>query len=196
MSGVLGSPHLGLTWQLVLLQRRGSVQSTTSRFNMSMEQHQRDDVDLALWLAANRPTRPDSWAWVEGEEAKEPLLGHGRPQALFTGAQFEQRTSSQQHKNEAAERQGWGVNAQPVEGGQRAQVAAVRPEPTQHDAVIDLNNDTRAGSLEILPDVPGGLESVDQLATHISLWPATSAAESSSAFAPRNPTIPPSFLHH
>ena len=213
--GLQGSPCQRLIWRPVLLQRRGSVQPNSSRYKKSTEQHQRDDVDLALWLAANRPARPDSWASVGGEEVQEPLLGPGSLQR--PRGHFEPCIGGQQQKDQAPERQGWDANAQSCEegqraqaaavgpacqgwgvnalscgGGQHAQAAAVGPEPIHRHEVVDLSSDAWAGSLDFLPDVPGGLESVDQLATHISLELTTPATNSLSTFTPHIPPSSPS----
>lgn len=37
--------------------------------------------------------------------------------------------------------------------------------------MADLIPNAWAGNLDVLPDVPAGLDSVDELATHISVWP-------------------------
>ena len=168
------------------------MESSASRHNVTMEQHLQDDVDLALWVAANRPIRPNGWASIEGEEPQEPVFRWDSQNALRIDGHPDM--GGQQQKAQAPGRHGWGASAQSYEEGLLAQPAAVwadaRPELIQCRGVVDPKPDAWAGSLDVLPDVPGGLESVDQLATHVSLWPTTTTDSPPTFRAHSSPNSP------
>ncbi|KAK9843083.1 hypothetical protein WJX74_006756 [Apatococcus lobatus] len=105
--------------------RHSSMQSSSSHSYPQEEQTVQNDVELALWLAANRP---------------------------------------------AMACQGWGnLTQQSVQFGDLAHPAAQGSLPLQDNGAADFEPHEWAFSLDVLPDVPGGIESVDQLATHVPL---------------------------
>ncbi|KAK9842654.1 hypothetical protein WJX74_000175 [Apatococcus lobatus] len=66
--------------------------------------------------------------------------------------------------------QGWGnLTQQSVQFGDLAHPAAQGSLPLQDNGAADFEPHEWAFSLDVLPDVPGGIESVDQLATHVPL---------------------------
>lgn len=89
---------------------------------------------------------------------------------LQAGTPSGQRMGAQQQAGHMPQYQGWDVNNDSVEYD-RLGPAAAGEGPVQDQRGADLIPEAWAGILDVLPDVPEGLKSVDELAKHISLLP-------------------------
>lgn len=101
----------------------------------------RDGVKQALWEAADRLARPEGWASMP--DSLSPVL-HTDP----TGS--------------------YGFNA-PFEHSIPPPSRPARPDLQDDSPSYTKHPHFKRASLDILPDIPGGLESVDQLAVHIPI---------------------------
>lgn len=173
-------------------------------------------MEQTLWVAANRPTRPEGWAarpdptdptpvfhtdpfGMGGFESfdaflDEPMQHSASPLGQFTipaanpafnpafnsapaeaaraacqqtwSLSHAQQQQPQQHQ---ANQSNWNDHAEHSHG------QAAYAEPTHFSRAYSFGGEDHphfdAFNHYILPDVPGGCESVDQLAVHIPFWP-------------------------
>ena len=174
----------------------------TATTTMPEEDRSTDCVEQTLWIAANRPARPESWAAMPDPTSPnaifhtgpfgidcldalldEPLQPCSTPRlepfgtlasmsskAEGTGTAMRvsgQRAWSPSHAEQPQFDGSWFLS----QAAYSDQLPLSRAHSPCSGASPQPDLDLDFLSPDSLPDVPEGLESVDQLAVHIPLWP-------------------------